>query len=352
MKRFFADCRRAIAGLAIAIAVPLAPAGLAQAADKPAWSIEGVKLRAPATLPPPPIDVARIRRQQAQGCGDTGDIRFGDSALMRETVIAPQWPKDVRRLAAGAAITDDPALAYRLLRESLALVDRDDVASRVSLENMLLMTALQFRDFDQFHASRAAFGDSPLPGPLAADRMFMDAFARMRGAGGAADWAAIDALLERARGEDPLFFSVLVLRVVAWLKLAEATAPAACDAAARAFSDRLLDVTAAAVCPVLVAHVDHFIARAFSSQPLSGPVSGPGSGPVSGPVYPPARAGSQPPALALWRAFAMVVLSAATRNRDAYLAARQAVADHAGAPNAATACAGRAMAAIDAVEPR
>ncbi|MGR3804782.1 hypothetical protein [Marinibacterium profundimaris] len=226
--------------------------GLAQAQ----WMRTGLEFHGQPPQPDPVVDRARVEAQQARRC-EASAIRFGDTAAMRGAVAPPDWDDPTRTSAAIAAIADRPDTALQAL-DAAALTATTDEAATV-LEAQAVLTALQF-------------GQSPtvptndLSGPHLSDRLFWQALARAPTATPGQWTDQILPALDAAFAADPTSFQVRAWRVIAWL---EARPPAAGQCAARiaAFSDRLLDLSEASACPLMLGHVTHAIDRALGSRP-------------------------------------------------------------------------------------
>ena len=70
--------------------------------------------------------------------------------------------------------------------------------------------------------------------------------------------------LDAAYAADPSSFQVRAWRVIAWLKAAPS---GTCATRVADFSTRLLDLSEASACPLMLGHVTHAIDRALGSRP-------------------------------------------------------------------------------------
>ncbi|WP_428925339.1 hypothetical protein [Marinibacterium sp. SX1] len=215
------------------------------------WVRTGLEFHAPAPPPEPVVDRARVAEQQAQRC-ETGPIRFGDTAAMRG-LRDGTWEDQTRRLAAIAALADRAETA----REALA--EADPAGDDPALTDLRLLTALQL-------------GDSPdvptggLQGPALSDRLF---WRTMVAAPGATPnlWATtLLPALDAALAADPTSFQVRAWRVIGWLR-ADGAARGTCAARIADWSTRLLDLSEASACPLMLGHVAHATDLAMGSRP-------------------------------------------------------------------------------------
>ncbi len=211
------------------------------------WSVQ---------LPPPQfVDQIRVKKQMATGCGGSL-IKFGDTAPMRGWPADVTWPAEVRKLTASAALVDDPKRAYSLLGQVLDRTDLDDV-QRAILENQLILTALQFNEPAEALRLISLYGmPDTLPAPLKSDRLFWAAISNQE-TSSAQQWRSNRLpQLDAAMNADPSSFQVRVWRVIGWLE-AEGWKDKACGDAISAFSSRLLDLSDAGACPLMISHFSH-----------------------------------------------------------------------------------------------
>ena len=310
----------------LVVLIALAAADLSRADELPVMASRvGLKVVLSETLPVP-VDLKRMRDQKKKGCDAQSQISFGDTALTRGTVEAPSWSKENRRRMAALALVDDPQSAYSLSQTVLADPKLDPL-SRLVVENQYLMTALQFGDAARFRERLEEFGEIAEATPLKADRLFLRAYEESERASSLRDWLRIDSILGQAHRLDPSFFSVLAYRVVSWLRLQEHAGHQVmgCRDKIKSFSTRVLDVSQASACPLLVAHFDHMLARTFELQALH----------TSRPEN----------RLTVWRAFAMAILAKLTGNEHSFDAAEAEIVGTAETSE----CAGEILSAVQAV---
>lgn len=264
---------KAAALVALVLALSCGPP--ASEAGRAGWVRSGLELywRADrADPPPPPVDRERMAAQIATGCVD-GAIRYGSAAAMRGVLPTMRWPEDARRLASAAALADDFDAAVALLSKARALVDGDPLAQAV-LANLRIETALQFGRTAAARgiAARLGSGDG-LPGPLVSDRLFWRAVMEADGAGRLAWRDSIAPTLDKALRADPSSFQVRVWRVIAFLKSRPWRDGRPCNALIGTFSDLVLDTTQGSVCPLMLGHLDHALARAMRRRPAGRPAA-------------------------------------------------------------------------------
>lgn len=233
--------------MALALILLLLPgAALAQ------WTRTGLEFHALAPPPDPVVDRARVEAQQARRC-EASAIRFGDTAAMRGGASA-EWDEPTRTAAAIAAIADRPETALAALDGLSAQGE-----AQVILDSQRLLTALQF-------GQAPTVATEGLTGAHLADRLFWQAIAAAPTAT-PGQWAdQILPALDAAFAADPSSFQVRAWRVIAWLE-ARPAAGGQCAARIAAFSDRLLDLSEASACPLMLGHVTHAIDRALGSRP-------------------------------------------------------------------------------------
>ena len=144
-------------------------------------------------------------------------------------------------------------LAYDLLGKALDHAELD-AGQRAVLENQMILTALQFDDRAEAQRLSALYGTpSGLPGPILSDRLLWQILASGPTASLESWRSERLPRLDAAMAADPTSFPVRVWRVIGWLE-AEPWADAACGPAIKAFSDRLLDVSDAGACPLMISH--------------------------------------------------------------------------------------------------
>jgi hypothetical protein len=235
-----------------ALALATLAAGLAPVrADEPKWIRSGLEW----SIEQPPVqnvDQARLEKQKAGGCGGSL-IRFGDTAVMRGWSPGSDWSEEVRKLSSSAAFVDTPELAYDLLGKALDHADLD-AGQRAVLENQMILTALQFDNRAEAQRLLAQYGTpAALPGPILSDRLLWQILASGPSASPESWRSERLPRLDAAMAADPTSFPVRVWRVIGWLE-AEPWTHAACGPAIKAFSDRLLDVSDAGACPLMISH--------------------------------------------------------------------------------------------------
>jgi len=213
------------------------------------------------------VDKKRIICQQKQGCSET-QIKFGDTALMRQSVDLEPWPEAVRRKLAAANISDDAGQVYDFL-QAAATNPELEASQVVAIELIAATFALQLNDQNtasEFLAKMKAKA-TPVPDPLAADMKFLEALLSVHGRKA---WTKEDdRLFGEALALDPDYFSARVYRLLSWLQTYGRTAVVTnCSASVAEFSKRLLDVSEASACPLMVGHVDHVLQRELQSKPF------------------------------------------------------------------------------------
>lgn len=244
----------------------IASTSAASAQDEAEWVRIGFEWLV-QTPPPPLVDQKRLKGQIELGCGSS-HIRFGDTAVMRGFTPNGIWPPNVRDLASSAALVDAPNEAYHMLAKALD-EPRLTREQRLVLQNQHILTALQFDDINSADQLLTRVGTPPdMPAQLLSDRLFWQVEVDRRGAT-AADWQSeLMPLLDRAMESDPHSFQVRAWRVIAWLE-AERWHRETCGSAISSLSDRLLDLSEAGACPLLIGHFSHFLDRHFGGRPVS-----------------------------------------------------------------------------------
>lgn len=233
------------------------------------WILSGLEIvRAPA----PVADVTRIKRQQSLGCAAT-TVQFGDTAFMRGFALGGGFPEPVRRLMAAAEMTDDREAAYSRYRAAMSVPELT-APQRSAVRSQWILAALQFGDQATVERLDAAASAGTLPPRMRADRIFWSVLHREAGAD--ADLARqLDADLTEAQRLDPGNFSVRAWRVFLWLKWAAPSVRAAqCVPAYKELQRRVLDVSEASPCPIMIGHFDHALSRFLQSAPETG-IGGP-----------------------------------------------------------------------------
>lgn len=215
------------------------------------WTRTGLEFHALVPPPDPVVDRTRVAAQQARRC-EASAIRFGDTAAMRGAVQA-DWDDTTRTLAAIAAIADRPETALDALAEAQAGTPE----GAGILDSQRALTALQFGET----TSVSADGQS---GAHLSDRLFWQAMAAAPTATTAQWGDRILPRLDAAYAADPSSFQVRAWRVIAWLKAAPS---GTCATRVADFSTRLLDLSEASACPLMLGHVTHAIDRTFGSRP-------------------------------------------------------------------------------------
>lgn len=222
------------------------------------WVLSGFEWHLRPAPPEPVVDAERVSAQQAQGCSQ-GPVRFGDTAWMRGTAPAADW-RDRDRLAASiAAFADRPQTAMS------ALSDPSDMAYRALLRGLL---ALQLGDPDAARDHLRASGPlADLPPALASDVIFWTVMTEADTAT-PPDWRTrLVPDLDAAHRADPTSFQVRAWRVIGWYRGESYTDGSSCAARLDSFADRLLDLSEASACPLMLGHVSHAINRALKSRP-------------------------------------------------------------------------------------
>ena len=238
---------------ALAILLALLPLTLCPAPLMADWTRTGLEFHEQTPPPDPVVDRTRVATQQARRCAGSS-IRFGDTAAMRGGVQA-DWDDQTRTLAAIAAMAD----SYDTASEALAATEEDGA----TLDSLSVLTALQF-------GQPVSVPTEGLAGPLLADRLFWQAMTQVPSAT-TATWANdILPALDAAFQADPSSFQVRAWRVIAWLQ-AQGFQRASCPARIADFADRLLDLSEASACPLMLGHVTHGIDRALESRPETDP---------------------------------------------------------------------------------
>jgi hypothetical protein len=238
----------------LAIAYVLVMAARPVVADEAKWVRIGLEWS--VQLPPPQfVDPIRVKQQMAAGCGGSS-IKFGDTAVMRGWPSDITWPLEIRKLAASAALVDEADLAYSLLDQVLDRTDLDAV-QRGIIENQLILTALQFNDPVEASRLLSLYGKpTTLPAPLTSDRLFWEAILNGKAASPKQWQSELLPKLDAAMGADPSSFQVRAWRVIGWLE-AEGWNDMACGDAISVFSKRLLDMSDAGACPLMISHFAH-----------------------------------------------------------------------------------------------
>jgi hypothetical protein len=246
-------------------------AGSTHAQESGQWMRSGLEIiRAPA----PAVDAARVAAQVAAGCADFGEIRFGDTASMRGTAPSAPWPNGVREQIALATLTDDPKQAFSLIDGARSWPDLSP-QQRAILDNQRVMTALQFGDHTTARRLLNATVSPDAPGlapALASDRRFWSVLVDAQIAGPDQWQRRLLPTLDRALAEDPTNFGVRVWRAIGWFNAGAWNRGQSCATRITELSDRVLDVSAAGACPLMLGHLSHVLDRTLArSQPLDAP---------------------------------------------------------------------------------
>ncbi|MEM8729473.1 MAG: hypothetical protein AAGF79_06095 [Pseudomonadota bacterium] len=232
------------------------------------WVRTGLELHPAVDPPEPAVDRDRVAAQQDKRCA-ASSIRFGDTAAMRGIATA-DWDDTARTLAAIAALADSAQSA----QSALAGIAPDDPAAQEIRDSQSILTALQFAAApaaEQAAEQAAEPGTAPAAledatGAATSDRLFWQALSQSKSATPAQWRDEIQPMLEAAFAADPSSFQVRAWRVIAWLQ-ARPSARSDCAAGIAEFSDRLLDLSEASACPLMLGHVTHAIDRALTSRP-------------------------------------------------------------------------------------
>ena len=215
--------------------------------------------------PSPIVNDKRILAQIQLGCA-ASPIRFGDTAIMREQINAGEWPKDTRHSLSFASLADDFETAHRFVSAELGRSDLTPVQRQV-LENQHIHLAIQFQDNAAARRLLDRYENSARPpDSLRSDRLFWRVHAAPDQSGAA--WrsehlSALDAALEA----DPTSFQVLAWRVLGWIWSEPWKARGLqCRAAIADFSERVLDLSDAGACPLMLGHLSFAMDRAIGEQ--------------------------------------------------------------------------------------
>ncbi|MFZ5965502.1 hypothetical protein ACOXXX_21410 [Thalassococcus sp. BH17M4-6] len=212
----------------------------------------------------PPVDVQRIKEQRERDCGNS-DVRFGDVALMRGSLDGIEWSRRERRALSTAALSDDLEVALGPLRESI-----DQAAGTGLKETVLIhqaaLTALQFQDPQR---TKVLLDGVTLPADAPKDVIFDQVFLGILAdaqEAGAAEWAAeLLPRIDTLKTEDTSAFGLRAWRLYGWFLAKYNRSFASCDAAIDDFMTRVLDVSEASSCPLLLGHFEHALDRRLQS---------------------------------------------------------------------------------------
>lgn len=290
MKRWMLGAACALAGWFAA-----AP-GMGQ--EKAQWVRVGLEWH---RLPPPVTDVSRAASQMEKGCGTDGAIRFGETASLRGQGPAPDWPREVRNRVAAASISDSYNAADRWLRDALKIPGLSQEA-RAVISNRRILTALQFGERAMARTLLAKM--LPQDGALQhmhADRALWSVLLAADAARPAAWRNELLPLLDTGFSQDATSFSLRAWRVIGWLEARPWESGAACSALLRDFSNRLLDLSEAGACPLMMGHMSFAVDRHF------------------GRLGPAGRRGE----MGAWRAFADGLYSMLVRDGEALATERE-----------------------------
>ncbi len=216
------------------------------------------------------IDVKRANAQQERGCVPDRRVRFGYSALMRQTAPQLQWSLEQRQTLAAAAFLDDTDAALRRIEAVLAN-EKLDANQRAAVENQLLLTSLMFGDTQRFtHTLTKVRPDDRVAPALRADRFFLRAYELSQRARSSEDWQRAERLLVAAQRLDPSFFSIRVQRVVNWLLAHRGRVNSGnCARKVRELTDLVLDLSDAAPCAQLTGNVSHYLSRMLQDESVN-----------------------------------------------------------------------------------
>lgn len=208
----------------------------------------------------PPVDEQRIKAQRAQGCA-ASDVRFGDIALMRGSLDGLEWSHSERRALSTAALSDDLEIALGPLGKSIERIGVTSVKGIV-LTHQAVLTALQFQEVQRAKALLSGLTlTEDVPKDIAFDHVFLGIMADVPGAG-AERWRA-DLLprLDSLKIDDTRAFGLRVWRLYGWFLARQYEKAETCDLIIADFMTRVLDVSEASACPLLLGHVEHALDR-------------------------------------------------------------------------------------------
>ena len=271
-------------------------------ANQTQWVRTNLEWVRTVTLKPMPIvDSRRIEAQIEKGCTKS-PIRFGDTATMRQQVTPEPMPEEVRRAVSFASFAHDHDTAAGLLNGALEGGQFTAIQRQV-LENQLILTAIQFGRSAEARALLERFAvQGDLPASLRSDRLFWSVLA----AGNQSPKAWERDLLPRldaALEADPTSFQVLSWRVLGWMRAKPWEEGARhCPKTIRDFSDRILDLSEAGACPLMLGHLAFALDRDLAEQVVR----------------------QVPPDMASWRHFALGILAVVVGDRAVH---KQAMAD-------------------------
>lgn len=241
----------------------MAPSASAQPTER--WVQIGLEwARLVEIEPEPVVDAARIKAQIEKGCSETS-VRFGNTALFRGQTAVQSWSSATRNAVSLASIVDDFAAAELHLEDAFS-DSRLDPVQHAALENQHILIAMQFQEFERATALLAQYG-LRVEGQdaLTSDRLFWSIMALSDTSREA--WRNTHLpRLDEAHELDPTSFQVLVWRVIAWLKTEEWREGGACAALKKDMSSRLLDLSDAGACPLMMGHMSFAVDRALGSD--------------------------------------------------------------------------------------
>lgn len=253
-------------------------------------------------IPPQPIvDSRRIEQQIKKGCTATS-IRFGDTAVMRQQVTPAPLEEATRRAVAFASFSRDYDTASSLLQEALDNAQLSPLQRQV-LQNQQILTAIHFgRDADARDLLSQYSEQEGLPASLRSDQLFWSVLTDPSQS--AQSWETqLLPRLDDAMAADPTSFQVLSWRVMGWMRAGlwkqgrRQCAPAMSD-----FSDRVLDLSEAGACPLMLSHLAFAFDRELAEQVVR----------------------EIPPVMASWRHFAIGLLAVIVGDRGVH---EQALSD-------------------------
>ena len=258
---------RAYCIILVGIGLCLGQMCLAQAVEEMSWIRTNLTWQRVLVVEPTPIvDLRRIEAQIAQGCTQS-PVRFGDTATMRQQVTPEAMDEAARRAVSFASFARDYETAANLIGNALA-DGKFSNTQRQILENQLVLTAIQFgrlaeaRRLLQLYPTNAA----SLPASLQSDRLFWSVLAASDASRRA--WAQEHLpMLDAAKKADPTSFQVLSWRVLGWMRAKPwKSAGLSCPPLIADFSDRLLDLSDAGACPLMLGHFGYAIDRDLAEQ--------------------------------------------------------------------------------------
>ncbi len=211
------------------------------------------------------VDQARVQDQIEAGCVEN-KVKFADTAALRGVVDGVgKWPRNVQKLLSLTAFTDDFQQAENAFEEALGTSSLTQLQRQI-IENQRVLVAMQFEQNEVAADYLEKLLDEPnVPSAIMADRLFWKAILYVD-AGATLDiWRnKVEHLLEQSWKADPSSFQTRVWRIISWIEAGSWSGVSNCHQMITDLSTRILDVSEASACPLMIGHITHVLDRHFN----------------------------------------------------------------------------------------